>query len=203
MGAAALPLGLAAGSMLFQSGENKKNRDAAKKASKGQNALIGRQTELFDELAGIVRGYDQGGGFDPQKDLDQLKMDTEHYSQLDMGNAAGAARSLGYRPGDSEPLTRIRSIDSGYKLKYAQAANEIRRSAFDRKIGAYRAIDPTALNPGIQSYGNQAMQARGQMTNPANLFASIGPYLQQNQAQAPQTGAQMGGPGWENNPFWH
>ena len=185
MGAAAIPVAMGIGGMLFQGEENRKNRKAAGKAGKGQEALIGRQTELFDKLSQIVSGYDQSGGFDPQKQLDQLKADTEHYAALDMGNAAGAARSLGYRPGDSEPLARIRSIDSGYKLRYGQLANQIRESAFGDKLSAYRGIDPTSLNPGIQVYGQQQAAAQGRMQNPANLFASIGPYLTQNQRQTP------------------
>ena len=186
MGAAALPIGLAAGSMLFQSSENSKNRKAASKASGKRSDLVRRQTELFDYISNMVKGHDKAGGFDPTRQLEQLQTDTQHYAGLDMGNAAGAARALGYRPGDSEPLARIRTIDSGYKLRYGQLANQIRESAFGDKLSAYRAIDPTSLNPGIQTYGNQAAQAQGRMQNPANLFASIGPYLNQNRGGATQ-----------------
>jgi hypothetical protein len=197
-------IGTAVGGMLFQGMENDKNRKSANKAQKGQNALIGRQTELFDYLSNMVKGHDQAGGFDPAKQLEQLATDTKYYSELDMGNAAGAARTLGYRPGDSEPIKRIQSIDSGYKLRYGQLSNQIRESAFGDKINAYRAVDPTALNGGIQAYGNQAQMYQGRMQNPANMFASIGPYLQQNRGGA-SGGYQprIGGEGWENNPFYH
>jgi hypothetical protein len=191
-------LALGAGGLFMQSQANNDAKKAASKATGNQKELIKRQTELFDKLAGIVSGHDAAGGFDPQKQLDQLGKDTEYYSQRDMGNTAGTARSLGYRPGDTGPLKQIRSIDSAYKLKYGQEANRIRTSAFTDKLSAYRAIDPSALNPGIQSYANMANQANSQQGGFGQLAGTIQPFLQ---TQKPQVNT--GKTNWDFLKNWH
>jgi hypothetical protein len=178
MGAAALPAALGVGGLLLQNDANNKARKDAKKASGKQSELIKRQTELFDTIRGIVGDYDKSGGFDPEKQIAQLGKDTEYYSSRDMGNTAGAARTLGYRPGDTGPLKQLRSIDSAYKLKYGQEANRIRTSAFADKLSAYRAIDPSSLNPGIQSYGQQAQAAQSQQGGLGGLAGVVQPFLQ-------------------------
>lgn len=178
MGAAAIPAALGVGGLLLQNDANNKARSDAKKATGNQKELIKRQTELFDTIRGIVEGYDKSGGFDPQAQIDQLGKDTEYYAQRDIGNTAGAARTLGYRPGDTSPLKQIRTIDSSYKLQYGQAANQIRKSAFSDKLSAYRGIDPSALNPGIGVYGQQANQAQSQVGGYGNLVGAVQPFLQ-------------------------
>lgn len=165
---------LAGASLISGITGGKSAKKKADRAAGKQSELIKMQVELFKRLKGIVEGYDAEGGFDPKMQLEQLQRDTEHYSQRDMSNAAGSARILGYRPGDSAPLKRIRSIDSKYKLGYAQAANQIRESAFGDRLSAYRAIDPTMLNNGIQTYGQQA---NAPQPNMGNMFGSIMPFL--------------------------
>lgn len=174
-------LAIGAGGLFMQNQANQDAKSAAKKATGNQKEIIKRQTELFDKLAGIVSGADAAGQFDPQKKLDQLGKDTEYYASRDMGNAAGAARSLGYRPGDTAPLKSLRSIDSSYKLKYGQEAERIRSSAFTDKLSAYRAIDPSSLNPALGAYGNMAQQHQGQVQPLSPLVSAMQPYLQRPQ----------------------
>jgi hypothetical protein len=185
MGAAALPAALGLGGLFLQNQANKDASKTANRATGNQKELIKRQTELFDKIAGIVSGADAAGQFDPQKQLDQLQSDTQYYANRDIGNTAGAARTLGYRPGDSAPLKSIRSIDSAYKLQYGQQANQIRQNAFNEKLSAYRAIDPSALNPGIQTYGQQAQQAQSQVGGLGQLAGFVQPFLQQKQSAKP------------------
>lgn len=174
-------IGLGAGGLFLQNQANNDAKKAAKKATGNQKELIKRQTELFDKIAGIVSSHDSAGGFDPQAQIDQLGLDTAHYSSRDMGNSAAASRVLGYRPGDSEPIKRIQSIDSNYKLQYGQMANQIRRNAFADKISAYRGIDPSSLNPGIQTYGQQAQGYQGQMQPLSGLVGSMMPFMMPQQ----------------------
>lgn len=191
MGAAALPAVLGAGSLLLGAKQASDSQKAANKAAKGANALTARQSQLFDTLSGIVQDADKSGQFDPQKQLDQLGTDTAYYSQRDTQNAAGAAATLGYHPGDTAPLQQIRSIDNSYKLQYGQMANQIRNNAFSQKIAAYRSIDPTSLNAGIQNYQNQQQVALSQQPNMANLFSSISPFLR-TQPKASFSGVNSG-----------
>lgn len=200
MGAAAvLPAVLGAGGLLLQNQANNDAKKAASKATGNQKELIKRQTELFDRIQGMVSEYDASGGFDPQKQLDQLATDTAAYAEKDMGNSAAAARTLGYRRGDSEPIKRIQTIDSNYKLQYGQLANQIRGKAFGDKIAAYQGINPSSLNTGIQTYGQQSQMYQGQQRPLSGLVGGIMPYLQPQKAQV-NTGGLI--PPDKSNPFW-
>lgn len=199
MGAAALPAVLGAGGLFLQSQANNDAKKAANKATGNQKELIKRQTMLFDTLVGLVQDADKAGQFDPQKQLDQLQTDTSYYANQDMGNSAASARALGYRPGDTAPLKSIRSIDSKYRLQYGQMANEIRRNAFADKLSAYRGIDASSLNPGIQVAGQQAQSAQSRVQNPANAFMSMMPYMM---PQKPSINVGASNPGWfAANPY--
>lgn len=186
--AAAIPAVLGAGGLFLQHQANQDAKKAANKATGNQKELIKRQTQLFDTLMGIVGDADKAGQFDPTSRLSQLQSDTEYYAGRDIGNTAGAARTLGYRPGDTAPLKQIRAIDSQYKLNYAQEAQKIRQGAFADKLSAYRAVDPSALNPGIQTYGQNAQAAMGQQQPLSGMVGALQPFLMNQPKPAVNTG---------------
>jgi hypothetical protein len=186
--AAAVPAVLGLGGLLMQNESNRKAQKSQDKLTGKQSDLIKRQTMLFDSLRDIVMGADKAGQFDPTRRLEQLQADTEYYAGRDIGNTAGAARTLGYRPGDTAPLKQIRSIDSAYKLNYAQEAAKIRQSAFTDKLSAFRSIDPSALNPGIQTYGQQAQVAGSQQQPLSGLVGAIQPFLGSQKGPSVNTG---------------
>lgn len=186
--AAAVPAVLGLGGLLMQNEANRKSQKSQDKLTGKQSDLIKRQTMLFDSLRDIVMNADKAGQFDPTSRLNQLQSDTEYYAGRDIGNTAGAARTLGYRPGDTAPLKQIRSIDSAYKLNYAQEAAKIRQSAFTDKLSAFRSIDPSALNPGIQTYGQQAQIAGSQQQPLSGLVGAIQPFLGAQKGPSVNTG---------------
>ncbi len=190
--------GIGLGGLLLQNSANKDAKKSQDKATGNQKELIKRQTQLFDRIQGMVSDYDASGGFDPQRQLDQLATDTAAYSERDMGNSAAASRTLGYRRGDSEPLTRLRTIDSNYKLQYGQMANQIRSKAFGDKISAYQGLNPSSLNTGIGVYGQQAQMYQGQQQPLGGLVSSIQPFLQGK----PKVNTGVQGPN-EYTPFYH
>lgn len=150
----------AVGYLANQSAQKSANRAQAKAAE-----LTDRQTRLFDTLMGIVENADKSGEFNPDERLRQLGVDF----QTGQEQTAGAARIAGYRPGDSP----VRDELTSRTLDFAKMRGDIRRSALLDKIGAYRGIDSSTLNPGIQQANNQQQMALGQMQDPSGLLSGL------------------------------
>jgi hypothetical protein len=169
MGAEVLiPAGMGLLGTLMGSEENRKNRNAMNDANAAKNALIGRQTDLFDQIRGIVMRAQQSGQFDPNKRIAQMDADVNRAQKNDLNALSGAMKVSGYKPGDSEIATRQGAVQASYKAKRAALANDIRNNSFREQLEAFRAIDPTSLNPGISAAQNDYMNARSSMVNPAS-----------------------------------
>lgn len=193
MGAATVPLVTAGASLFAGMDANKKAKASADKASGRQKELIKRQTQLFDTIRGIVEGYDQSGGFDPSRMVQNRVEQGAAQEQLSTSNMAGALSVLGYKPGDTVASEQVRRVSRNIRDATIRDTENIKRQAFADKIGAYRAIDPSQLNPGIQVYGQQANQAMSQMQNPAGFFQAAMPFLQGNPFKVGGGNAQFSG----------
>lgn len=142
--------------------------------SAAQGGLIKRQSKLFDTINGIVKTADQNGQFDPTKQINLASADMARAEGADTLNAAGAARVLGYQPGDSEPQRQEEAIGAKAQVGFAALANSIRQNAFGQRLSAYNSINPGSLNQGIQSYGQMAQASQPNM---GGFFQSLAPYL--------------------------
>jgi len=172
------PIVLGAAGLLSQNEANRKAQSGADAARRSQDRLLDRQVQWYDDLLNIARRAEKDGQFDPEKQIAQLEADTARYESRDMGNTAGALRTAGYRPGDSELGRQLEAV----KLKYRQNLDSMRagmrRQALFDMIGAYSAANPGVLNAGIASAGQQQQLAMGQQTNPAGLFGALMPFLE-------------------------
>lgn len=184
MGAAAVPiiggLSLVQGIM-----SNQSQQKSADKANRNAKSLVDRQTKLFDTLLASVDAQKASGAFDPTKRLQQLDADTQHYSGLDQTNAAASARVMGYRPGDSAPLTAGRGISDAYRINYGREADNIRTSARREERDAYASVNSGALNPGISYNQGQQQNAQAGMQSPSGFLSSLMPFLQQTRQATP------------------
>lgn len=157
-----------------------------------QKGITDRQTGLYDTLKGIIGKADAQGQFDPGKFISLLRDDMALNQSQDLGNAAGAMRIMGFRPGDSEYNTRTDAIRNKYDLQYRQQDSNIRRGLFQDKLGAYEGAASVLQGAGnntnaassqiSQLLANQAAYYQSQMQNPMGLLQGIMPYLQQQKA---------------------
>ena len=184
----ALPFVLGAASIYNNAQQNEMAGRRADNAQKGQDALIGRQTDLFDRLFSMVQDADAGGAFDPTKTLQQMDKDTAQYEARDSGNLAGALRTAGYRPGDSEIGNRLDSVKLKYREERERMGEEIRTGALRNKLAAYAGINPSGLNQGIAVMGQREANYRNQVQSPGGILQGLSPYL-------------AGQPGEGHNPF--
>lgn len=186
--------------------------DAASRAANKQyglqKGLVDRQTQGWDLLRQAIQGAEQGGFFDPSKRLAQQNAILDNAQSLDLGNQAGAARTLGYRPGDTAPLDSMRATSQSYNLQKQAADQSIIDNTFNSKLAAYGALNggSQSLNAGIQAAGQQQQLALSRMQNPSGFLGALMPYLMQQKASgtttAPASGAyypgmflQLGGGG--------
>lgn len=144
---------------------NQSAQSAANKASAKANQLTDRQVKLFDTLMGLVQDADGRGAFSPDERLKQLGMDFKTGQEA----TAGAARIAGYKPGDSP----VRDELTSRTMDYSKMAGDIRRSALFDKIGAYKGIDPSQLNPAIGQYNNQQQMALSRMQDPSGILSGL------------------------------
>jgi hypothetical protein len=149
---------------------NRKAQKSADRASKGQEAIAKRITDLFDTMMGKVQGYENAGGFNPDKQLALADQQTSEARGTDMANDASTAKILGYRPGDTVPLDNLRAIDQKYKLKSEAQRYDIRQNAFGRLLNSYSALNPNSLMGAGQLYGNIQQNSLAQMKDPTDFF---------------------------------
>jgi hypothetical protein len=159
MPASAVPwvsAGLGGLGLLSQSSANAAQESDARKAQALQLSEIAQQRAYEEKMMGIAETADQSGEFNPDTQLSNL----QHQTDLDRGNAlsseAGAARALGYKPGDTAPLDQMNATRAGLELQQKEMANQIDQQQFARKEAAYGAANPSGLNAGIGALGEDS-----------------------------------------------
>lgn len=170
MGAAAVPISTAIG--LYQQGQA---RGAAYGDASAQqnlmNAANRRRQMIFDQMQGLYDQQFRDGAFNPSGELqtfrDQFKID----SGIAANNLAAAARTAGYRPGDTAPMESLAGQQVAQGLHETMAEQQIRRDAADRQRAALAQL----AGVGENMYGNQAAMAQNQYNTDINYARSFNP----------------------------
>ena len=182
MGLGAVLGGLGAvGGFFAGQDSNRAAQMQAEHAQAQQQQLIDRQTKLFDTMYSGAQTADRAGQFDPTQRINDAEASLNRNNDINMGNIAASARTMGYRPGDSAPLQDINAQNTDYKLAMATTADNIRRQAFQDKQAAYGAAGGVNLNGAMNATGQQQQLALGQRQSPFNFLSSIQPFLAQQQ----------------------
>lgn len=171
--------------------QNEQARKDAKKAQGRAMKAEDRARALYEMLLEKVQEYDKAGGFDPEKYIAQLEKDDQRNQAIELENIGGAARVMGYKPGDSVPQQTLGYAVERRKKSLDTLKTDLRRQAFLDKLNAYGSINPGLLNPQIQG-GYAAMNnAQGRIQNPAGFLQAVMPYLAQGGGtQAPPAAPQ-------------
>jgi hypothetical protein len=162
---------------LIQQDSNRRAQNSADEASASERRLTDRQVKLFDTLYNDAQSRDRQGEFDPRVAGEKARGRIGSAVQMAIGNAATKLRTLGYKPGDSVATDQLRQTTSNGALAINDAVTGAEQAARDAKTSAYRAADPSILNPGIQSAQRSQMLALGQQQSLAPLISSVLPFL--------------------------
>jgi len=112
-----------------------------------------RRRELYKLLMDTYNQRKSEGFYDPEKRITQLTQDYQTRSARDLDNLAGAARTAGYRPGDSAPQQMLTSASNQYRYRFDQMANDIRNELPGQELR-----DLSSINAGIQPYVSEPQQ---------------------------------------------
>lgn len=188
-------LGLISGWLQNQQANSQANK--ARKAA--QNAqmmaleqsqpLIDRQIKFFDTLFGKVQDAEAGGQFDPSGFIRRLDLENDRLSDERLKQMTGAAKRLGFAPGDSRIFDLITSSQSKSMADRDRLSSQLKRDLFFDKINAYAGVPVQNLGNAVNQlrglYGDQTNlqlgmmnHAQSQMQNPAGFLGSIMPFLQ-------------------------
>lgn len=136
-----------------------------------------RMARLFDTAFGQAQGLVASGAFDPERLIRGLEAESRRAESKHLGNIAGAARTMGYRPGDTTPLTQLRAAYRQHqefrdKLRYTTPADMAAR-----QIGLFASVPYGGLSAANQAAQQLQHMNLSQMTNPLSFFAALMPYL--------------------------
>lgn len=162
---------------LIQQDSNRRAQNSADEAAASERRLTDRQVKLFDTLYNDAQSRDRQGEFDPRVAGEKARERIGSAVQMAIGNAATKLRTLGYKPGDSVATDQLRQTTSNGALAINDAVTGAEQAARDAKTSAYRAADPSILNPGIQSAQRSQTLALSQQQSLAPLISSVLPFL--------------------------
>lgn len=140
---------------------------AVKSNLRASKDLYGRVAKLFDIYMAKVKGAEEGGAYNPETQIGL----SEAQSDYDKGVAdradAGTARILGYRPGDTTPITQLRGRSEAFGLARSLNRFQIRQGSLQNMLGAYSGAPSGAALGAGQGMGQNAqgwLQAGGDPT---------------------------------------
>ena len=145
--------------------------NAANKAAGNQKEVINRIVKLFDTQLGKVQGAESGGLWDPDRQIALANEDLMRKQDLERQASAGTAKTLGYRRGDSVPITQDRRITQDYDLRMRLQNFGIRQQSMQNLLNAYNSISPGSLQGAAGLYGQQQQMYSAQAAQP-NPFLS-------------------------------
>ncbi len=138
---------------------------AAKKSGKSYDRLL----EISKIIEGIVRGGEASGLFDPEKQIDLAN--TSSFRQEDMQRQAdaGIGRIMGFRPGDTAPITQDRGTSDFFNLQRRLQNFQIRQGTFQNRLSAWGATRPGVAEAG-QGFGDLAKYWMSRAGDPSSFI---------------------------------
>ena len=167
--AAAIPAAI--GAVVGQD-QNRRARNQQQEGINMQRDVLAKQEAWRKFLMDMVTKSDQSGEFNPEQRIGRLN-DISFANQGRAQDAsAGASRILGYRPGDSTPLTAQRGISESYDLNRRAQNNDIYNNSFARRLGAYESIGAPG-SEGLQVGQSISQNGASQQQDLSGLISSF------------------------------
>jgi hypothetical protein len=182
MPAAAVPwvsAGLGALGLFEQSQANRGMEGAAGNQLDLQRALIAQQMGGYNQYANLFHQAQQNGQFNPARLEAQAAKDLGYNEATQLGNEAAGARVLGYRPGDSAPLSTMNATRGDFALRFTDLMNQIRNQAYASQMASAGALLPNSSGAAIGALGENARFDVSREVPLGGLLGSLAPYLAQ------------------------
>lgn len=201
MGAAAAPAAITAGAGLIGGASNNKHQQSmASQANANAQQQIGMQNQLFQTIMGLANK--NVGTLNADTQVGNLVKDSTFWNGQQLNGLAGAMRTAGYQPGDSEVNAQLGAANQRNQLQFGQMANQIRVNAPMQQEALYGVAQPGSLNAGIGYNQGQEQMAYSRMSNPGPFIQSISPFLNPNNQYGTGSQTQKVGSGLNLGPIY-
>lgn len=163
-----------------------------RRAERQLRKISNRDIALLEKIRQVVEEAARSGTFDPDKRIQQAEAESQFSEGLARKNNAAVARTLGFSPGDSEPLLHDRALSERFKLARAQMRDQIRIQTFAQYLEALRAALSSSGGAGIAALASI-------MNRPTGIETFLPAFLQfqfmRQQGVGGSGGGSGGGPG--------
>jgi hypothetical protein len=165
---------------------------ASNAAAEKERAIAARLMEQFEQRNKIAQDAITSGVYDANRLVSRLDADFARNQARMLDNAAGAFRTMGYRPGDSEPGTRLQAAMQQGLNQRNQQAEQLRQQSplmmlnllsnaeggiLNRVAGMEGAAANRLFNLGANNY-NMSMANQSDL---GSLLGGIMPFLNRSQ----------------------
>jgi len=143
-----------------------------------QQQLINAQLGNYNNYMSTVNGMEQQGAFNPAQRLNMLNQQSNYDMRNAMSSEAGAARALGYRPGDTAPIQEMNQTRGNFQLQNQQEANQILNQSYANHLAALQGAPNPSGNGAIQSTGQAYEADIAKQQDLGSTLKALAPYLQ-------------------------
>jgi len=183
-----------------RSANNARNQmvSASNEAATKERAAASELMRIYQQRMAEIERARAAGAYDADQLVGRLDRDFQRNQARMLENVAGAFRTMGYRPGDSEPGTRLQAAVQQGLTQRNQQAEALRMQAPLQYIAALDAAEGGLLGRSASLEGASANRLAGlnaSLYNDANaragdlsgLVGTLMPFLQgQSRQQPPQ-----------------
>lgn len=164
---------------------------ASNAAAEKERAAAAALLKLYEDRMATVEAARKSGVYDAEQLVGRLDRDFARNEARNLQNLAGAFSVLGYRPGDSEPGTRLQAAQQAGLNQRNRMAEELRQRAPMEYINALTAAEGGLLGRAASLEGAAANRLAGlnaSLYNDANsragdisgLVGTIMPFLNES-----------------------
>lgn len=184
--------GVAAGGLALQAFQNNQANNSANSARRSASRLsrevmdyqrpnLDKMTGLADYMQKTVFNAIDSGFFDPELRIKQLEKDTMRYEKNALGQLGAAAATMGYKPGDTQPIERMRNLTLDTRNQLNTQREAIRQSSLFDMLNALNGTNPGLYGSAAGIYGQAGNAAVNQQMGIANMYQGqiqpLGPSL--------------------------
>ena len=174
---ATIPAVMAGIGLISQYTQAQKAQHAADAAMSQQQALVARQQAAYDQLKGLYDSRVASGVYNPASRIDQFQQSLAHNDAIVTGNLGAAAKTMGYRPGDTAPLDALGTNADNYKLQEAEGEQSIRNAVNQQQMNDMSVVNSGsgALSGGLgaSQYDLGLAQQQQGLVNPGQILGPL------------------------------
>lgn len=168
---------------------------ASNQAAEKERLMAAELMKQYNQRMQIAQNAINSGVFDANRLVSRLDQDFQRNQARMLENVAGAFRTMGYRPGDSEPGTRLQAaMQQGLNQRNQQAEAlrmqapnmllQLLGNAEGGLLNRVASMEGAAANRLFNLGANNYNMAQANQSDLSSFIGTLMPFLNQSQGQA-------------------